>query len=135
MTEWLYIAVGGACGAMARHATNLLAARWLGESLPYGTLAVNVVGCFCIGVIAQCLAEADGSLMKGQEPPAWRSLVQHGLSVGFLGGLTTFSAFGLQTVKLAEQQQFLAASGNVLLNLALGLTAVWLGAVVVRTIS
>lgn len=135
MTDWLYIAAGGACGAVARHATNLVAARWLGESLPYGTLAVNVVGCFCIGIAAQCLANADASRPADAAAPGWQSFLQHGFSVGFLGGLTTFSAFGLQTVRLAEKGQFLEASGNILLNVALGLAAVALGMALVRTVS
>jgi len=111
------VAIGGALGSVARYlAVNGLAA-WLGRAFPYGTLAVNVVGSFLMGVALTLLVQ------RGLLGEPWRA----GLMAGVLGGFTTFSAFAGETLVLAQQRPG-AAALNIGLHLALCLAAVWLGA-------
>ena len=84
---------------------------------PYGTLAVNAAGCLVIGLVAG-YAEARQPL--GSEAQGF-------LVVGVLGGFTTFSAFGIDTIRLIRDSAYLAASANVVLQVAIGLTAVIIG--------
>jgi CrcB protein len=88
--------------------------------IPYGTLTVNVAGCFLIGLIAG-LAETRQLLGEGT-----RALVV----VGLLGGFTTFSAFGYETITMVREGHMVAAAANAGLQIALGLTAVWIGVTV-----
>ena len=88
-----------------------------GSGFPYGTLAVNAVGCFLIGLVVG-FAEAHKPLSPE---------VQAFLVIGVLGGFTTFSAFGMDTIRLFRDHAYLAGSANVLLQLAIGLTAVVVG--------
>jgi len=128
MRDILFIAVGGSLGALARHFTNLAAARWLGTSFPYGTLAVNVVGCFIIGVVAQLLANFDSVSPSANATNDLRhSLLRHGIAVGFLGALTTFSSLGLETWRLGGAGEGTAAAVNIVANFLLGILAVRLG--------
>lgn len=90
---------------------------------PYGTLSVNLIGCFFIGIISTILTE----YCKGASP--YISLL---LTVGFLGGLTTFSSFGNETVLLLRTGDITAAFLNVALNTLGGLLAVWLGIIAVK---
>lgn len=109
----LLVAVGGAAGCVARYLASLGAAAAFGTSFPFGTLAVNVVGCLAIGVI--------GRLAVGPTAVAepWRLT----LMVGFLGGLTTFSSFGLETFALAEAGRWGLAILYALASNVLGLAA------------
>lgn len=118
----LAVAIGGAIGSVARHLVSVWAAERLGAHFPYGTLVVNVVGCFIIGVFMTVTTE------RLIISPYWRLLV----SVGFLGGLTTFSSFGFETLRLIEDADFIPAFYNILLNVLLGLAATWLGIVMAR---
>jgi CrcB protein len=113
----LAVAVGGALGSVARYGVGLAVQRALGASFPWGTLAVNVVGCFLIGVVLHAADE------RGGIAPTTRLF----LATGLLGGFTTFSAFGLETFLLARGRDLLVASANVGASVALGLAAVWLG--------
>lgn len=116
---WIAVAVGGALGSMARHGVNLLAQRrWPSLQLPLGTLIVNVVGCVVIGLLAGLVA-AD---RVGMRTP-WREFV----FVGILGGFTTFSSFGLDTIVLARSASPSLAVWNVAAQLGLGLAAVYGG--------
>lgn len=92
---------------------------------PYGTLSVNLIGCFLIGIISTVLTE----YCKGASP--YVSLL---LTVGFLGGLTTFSSFGNETMLLLRAGDIASAFLNVALNTLGGLLAVWLGIVLVKLI-
>jgi CrcB protein len=116
---WMAIAVGGALGAMARHAVNHLAlSAWLTTRLPAGIIIVNLTGCFVIGLLAGLLA-ADRIALR-----------VHGrefVFVGLLGGYTTFSAFGLDTFVLARTQPIGYALLNIGVQVIGGLLAVWLG--------
>ena len=118
----LAIALGGAVGALARYGTVVGLGRWLGFGFPWGTLAVNVAGCFAVGVLATAFAERS----------ALSPELRLALLVGLLGGFTTFSAFGLETWRLLEDAQPGRALANALGSVAAGLVAVGAGAAVAR---
>ena len=119
---WIAVAVGGAFGSMARHGVNqIVARRWPTLPFPLATLIVNVVGCLVIGLLAGLIA-AD---RIGMRTP-WRELV----FVGILGGFTTFSSFGLDTIVLARSPSPSLAVWNVAAQLGLGLAAVYGGLIV-----
>src|SRR5687768_3806404 len=91
---WIAIAVGGAFGAVARHAVNhVVHAQWLSTRFPAGIVVVNISGCFVIGLLAGLIASDRIALRLH-----WREFV----FVGILGGFTTFSTFGLDTYLLAR---------------------------------
>jgi CrcB protein len=123
-TSFLLVAVGGALGACARYALSLLAASALGTLLPWGTLIVNVLGCACAGVMLHVLAP-----LATNDPK--RLLVV----VGFLGGLTTFSAFGIETLSLLRDGRVPAALANIALSVLLALAATWTGHALARATS
>jgi CrcB protein len=112
------IAAGGALGAVARYVLSGWVQQASGSAtFPIGTLAVNVLGCFVIGVLSQ-LAESRGLLT-----PRSRAF----LVVGILGGFTTFSSFANESMNLLRADEGLAAALNVGGSVVLGLLAVWLG--------
>ena len=117
----LLIATFGAIGAVARYLVTSLCVRWFGVGFPAGTLAVNVIGCFLLGLLVFLLD-------AGSLPDSWRMP----LAIGFLGSLTTFSTFGYDTFVLVEASKWQAALLNVGSNLALGLAAVWAGVYIGR---
>lgn len=120
----LTVAVGGAIGAVTRYLVSHWAAERFGAHFPYGTLIVNAAGCFFIGLFMTLTTE------RLIASPYWRLLV----AVGFLGGLTTFSSFGYETLRLVKDANLLGAFQNIALNVILGLGATWLGIVAARTI-
>lgn len=111
------VAVGGATGAVLRFGVNELFQRrgWYG--LPLATLSVNVMGCFLAGLVIVWLES------RGAQTPFWRAL----LMVGFLGGLTTFSALGLELWQLLRAGRVDLFLGLSMFNLFLGVIAVMLG--------
>ena len=112
------VGAGGLIGAVGRYLVGTWAQGLVGSSsFPLGTLVVNVVGCLLIGILAG-LAETREVL--GEQ-------VRVFLVVGVLGGFTTYSAFGYETVTLLRSGDALAAIANVGLQLAVGLAAVWVG--------
>jgi fluoride exporter len=119
MTIYLWIGLGSALGGMARYWSSGLIAVQFGGSFPFGTLFVNVLGSFLIGVIAT-LTAPDGRFFVGSE-------MRQFLMFGILGGYTTFSSFSFQTFELARDGEWLRAGGFVILSVALCLFAVWLG--------
>ena len=127
MAAYLWIALGGALGSMARYGCSGLAARWFGESFPWGTLIINVLGSLVIGFFAT-LTGPGGRVLAA---PDMRQFVM----VGLCGGYTTFSAFSLQTLNLMRDGNWLAATGNTLGSVTLCLLAVWLGAVTAQAIN
>lgn len=111
------IAIAAALGALLRYGTVLLTTRYFGDSFPIGTLLVNLVGCFVIGLAHVAL----------ESKPQSEWLIRHGLMIGLLGSLTTFSAFSLDTMKQLQSGQLVPAAANVLLSVVGCLAAVWLG--------
>ena len=116
---YLWVALGGALGSVARYGCSVLAARWMGSGFPWATLFVNVAGSFAIGLLA-ALVTADGRPTLGADARAF-------FMVGILGGFTTFSSFSLETLNLAHNGAIGAAGLNVALSIVLCLAAVWLG--------
>ncbi len=121
MLTYFWIAIGGALGSVARYGCSSLAARLVGETFPWGTLAVNVVGSFVIGFFA-VLTGPDGRIIVA---PDARQFVM----VGICGGYTTFSSFSLQTLNLVRDGDMAGAALNVVASVVACLAAVWLGAV------
>jgi CrcB protein len=116
---WIAVAVGGALGSLARHGVNsLLQARSLAVQFPVGTLAVNLFGCLVIGLVAGLLA-SDRLVLRTPS----REFVFGGL----LGGFTTFSSFGLETLLLARGDSAGQATLNVAAQVLGGLVAAWCG--------
>jgi fluoride exporter len=112
------VALGSALGGLARYFVSGFVGRRIGETFPWGTLAVNVSGAFAIGV----LAAAAGREVIFDAPEPWLFAV-----VGLLGSYTTVSSFSLQTLALLRDGQRLHAAANVALSLGLCLAAVALG--------
>ncbi|MCX6080121.1 MAG: fluoride efflux transporter CrcB [Chloroflexi bacterium] len=118
MLNILLVGLGGALGSIARYLTS----GWVQTTsksinFPFGTLTVNLIGCFVIGFLAQ-LAESRGIFTS--ESRAF-------IFVGILGGFTTFSSFGNETMNLARAGDSWIALANLGANVMLGLLAVWLG--------
>jgi CrcB protein len=116
----IYVAIGGALGSVSRY----LLGNWIQTAsrsvdFPYGTLAVNLLGCFVIGFLSQ-LAEA-----RGVFTPEARALI----FIGILGGFTTFSSFANETYNLFSAGESFNAFANICANVILGLILVWLGRV------
>jgi CrcB protein len=119
MGAWIAVAIGGAFGSLARHGVNhVVQTRWLTLRFPAGTVAVNLAGCLVIGLLAGLIA--SNRLALGLY---WREFI----FVGVLGGFTTFSTFGLDTLTLAQSHSTTYAVLNVALQVIGGLLAVWAG--------
>ncbi|HAS6203959.1 fluoride efflux transporter CrcB [Vibrio vulnificus] len=112
-----FIALGGAFGACSRYLVSELCVVLLGRGFPYGTLTVNVVGSFIMGLL---IAAFESELLV-TEP--WRQII----GLGFLGALTTFSTFSMDNVLLMQQGAFFKMGLNVVLNVTLSITAAWVG--------
>lgn len=112
-----FIALGGAFGACSRYLVSELCVMLLGRGFPYGTLTVNVIGSFMMGLL---VAAFETELLP-QVP--WRQVV----GLGFLGALTTFSTFSMDNVLLLQQGAFFKMGLNILLNVILSVSAAWLG--------
>lgn len=123
MRELIFVAIGGAVGAVCRYALSSGTHRLLGDGFPYGTLLVNVLGCLAIGVAAEA---------SRAYPDSFTILHQRGIAVGYLGALTTFSTFGFETLRRFEQGEWGIAFGNIAANLLIGLAAVAFGLTVGR---
>ena len=113
----ILVGIGGLFGSVLRYLVAVFFARQAASTFPYGTFVVNLAGCFFIGVVF-ALSE-KGNLIS----PEWRIL----LTTGFCGGFTTFSAYGLQTVVLADGGILWIAVLNVVVSNAVGLALVWIG--------
>jgi len=119
MRTYIWIAVGGALGTIARFWLSGVAARLVGETFPWGTLVVNVTGSFIIGFFA-ALTGPGGRVYVGS---AGRQFVMFGIC----GGYTTFSSFSLQTLNLMNDGEWAQAGVNMGLSLGLCLIAAWAG--------
>ena len=122
LTSLLQVALGGAIGASARYLTNVAATRYIGREFPWGTITVNLVGSFLMGVLVVVLARKGGN--------AYVPL----LMTGILGGYTTFSAFSLDAFYLYERGQVWLAGLYVTATIVLGLLALLGGILTTRAI-
>lgn len=116
LRDVLLVAGGGAIGAVARHAVNLLCSGLLGDRFPWGTFTVNVLGCFLLGLLLHYASVTDSI----------SDAAKLMLGTGVLGALTTFSTFGVQTIQVWQRSPVLGVL-NVAANLIVGLLAVTLG--------
>ena len=120
MTRVFLIGVGGFLGSVARYTLSGTIQGFVrSETFPFGTLAVNILGCFAVGLVSY-LAEARG---------AFTADTRAFIVVGFIGGFTTFSAFGNETINLFRDAERWLGSLNVVAHVVLGLGAVWAGRV------
>ncbi|MFT6284182.1 MAG: CrcB protein [Arenicella sp.] len=121
-TVYIFIALGGATGACLRYFLSQLMLQWFGKGFPFGTLLVNIVGSFFLGFLYSLLEH--GQL----ETALWRTTI----GIGFLGALTTFSTFSVDTLMLFQQGLWFKAALNVTLNILCCLFAAWLGTQLVK---
>lgn len=123
MYHLVIVAAGGAVGASLRHLTGLAAMRLLGVNFPWGTLAVNIVGSFAMGVFIELLARRFGASNE----------LRLFVATGLLGGFTTFSAFSLDVAVLWERGAAGTAAGYVLVSVIGAILALFAGLWVART--
>ncbi len=123
----LIVFVGAGIGGVLRHLVNLSAARWLGIDFPWGTLAVNIVGSFVMGVLAGYFAFRAGQ--PGMQE--WRLF----LTTGVLGGFTTFSAFSLDLALLYERGALGTTAVYGLASVVISVSALFLGLFLVRSLA
>lgn len=118
----IYLGIFGGLGCVARYVVSGWVYSLAGKSLPYGTLAVNVIGSLLLGLIM------EGSLRSTLLSPELR----FGMTVGFMGGFTTFSTFSYETVRLLEEGSLVAAGANVLLHVTVCVAAALIGIYLAR---
>lgn len=115
--DWLFVGAGGFVGSVSRYLIYIWFMNRNLTSFPWATMLVNILGCFAIGLMSGFVERTV---------PDHRLLFLAG-SVGFLGGFTTFSAFGLDTLQLFKNQGFPIALANVVASVFIGVLAVWIG--------
>ena len=116
MERFFWIRLAGAAGTGTRYLIALWAAQRFGSSFPYGTLIVNVTGCFLIAVIMQVAIATS-----------WSPTLRSALTIGYIGGLTTYSSFNYETTRLLQDGAPVVAALNAIVTLVGCVTAGWLG--------
>lgn len=124
MLKLFLVLIGGGLGALARYLVTLGSVRLFGAAFPWGTLIVNLVGCFLIGVV---FALSEESLLIGSNARLF-------IMTGFLGGLTTFSSFGLESINSLSDGAISVAAMNILANNIGGLVMVFAGMFIIKFI-
>lgn len=122
MSRLFLIGLAGFIGTIGRYWLSGVVARRYGETFPLGTLLVNLIGCFLVGLLFYLLNE------RFVVNPTLRTVVL----IGFLGGFTTFSSFGLQTFTLLQDGEFGLAALNLTASNFVGLVLVWAGYTLAR---
>jgi len=122
--NYLLVLIGGSIGSVARYGTGVLAGRWLGLNYPWGTLAVNLIGGFLMGVLVGVLARTGGSENT-------RLL----LGIGVLGGFTTFSSFSLDAVTMIERGDWTSAILYALISVIGSVLALFAGLYLIRAVA
>jgi CrcB protein len=120
----VYIGVFGAFGCLSRFWVSGWVYALIGRGLPYGTLAVNVIGSLLLGLLM------EGGLRSAVLPAD----IRMGITTGFMGGFTTFSTFSYETVRLLEDGSMIAAGANILLNVTVSVVFAGLGIFLARQI-
>jgi CrcB protein len=123
MTKVLLVAVGGAAGSVARYLVGAAALRWIGPGWPWGTMTVNIVGGFLMGLLTGWLA-----LKAAGQQETLRVL----LGVGILGGFTTFSAFSLDGALMIERRAYGQAFSYTAASVLIALAALFAGLYLAR---
>jgi fluoride exporter len=121
MERFLWICLAGAAGTGSRYLVSLWAVQRFGSAFPYGTLIVNLVGCFAIAFVVHAAAMLS-----------WSPVVRSAITVGFIGGLTTYSSFNYETTALIERGTLGAAALNAVATIGGAFAAGWLGLIVAR---
>ena len=124
MQQVFLIALGGSLGAVARYSLSTIVYHTTNEFFPWGTLVVNLTGCFLIGVFTQLFETAI-------IPSEWRSSI----TIGFIGAYTTFSTYSFETLNLLREGEFGRASLNIIASNLLGLLLVVAGIYSARAIT
>lgn len=124
MQKYIFIAIGGALGSMARYWVGTTVAGKLGTKFPYGTFVINITACLIIGFSLTLLSK------RAELNPAWRFLIP----VGFIGAYSTFSTYEWETLSTIRSGAFLMALLYAISSLVLGLIAVWGGSVLAEVI-
>jgi fluoride exporter len=134
--DCLCVAVGGAIGSLMRYAVGVAAGQLFGKSFPWGTLIVNVAGCFVMGIVVKLLLDLEAHSPDAITPAIRSQLAiwHKAVAVGFLGGLTTFSTFGADTLRQLTGGQVTTSIANVVANVALSLLAVWIGMAIMQAV-
>ena len=127
MSHFLVVFLGAGLGGALRHGVNLACARACGMAFPWGTLVVNILGCFAMGAIAGWLAFRAGE--------GWSQPVRLFLTTGILGGFTTFSAFSLDAVVLWERGGVTLAAAYVGASVGLSVAGLVAGLGLVRALT
>lgn len=123
MERVFWICVAGAAGTGARYLIAIWAAQRLGSAFPYGTLIVNLIGCFVIA-----------ALMHAALTLGWSPTLRAAVTIGFVGGLTTYSSFNYETMRLFDEGAPGLAAMNLAVTLLGGLMAGWLGLMAAREV-
>lgn len=124
MHHWLFIALGGAMGALGRYAFSNAVNHWWQLSFPLATLVVNAIGSFAMGIMYVLIVDHQ------HLSPEWRSIVM----VGLLGAFTTFSTFSLETVVLIQRGEIVTALSYIFTSVALCVVATWLAITICKTL-
>jgi fluoride exporter len=125
MPTVLWVAAGGAIGSALRYSVNVWSGRTLGADFPWATLIVNVVGCFCMGMLIGAIA------LKLSVTNDMRAF----LTTGILGGFTTFSAFSLDFAALIERKAYMPAMVYGAASVVLSLAAIFVGLAIARSLA
>lgn len=123
--KYLWVAFGGALGAVSRYVLDVWIYQRLGTVFPYGTFVINISGCFLIGLVLTFLDVRTGM------SSAWR----YAIPIGFIGAYTTFSTFEFETFRAAQAGQPGIGFLNIALSVIVGYLAVWLGVLAGKVIA
>lgn len=123
MERFFWICLAGAAGTGARYLVAVWAAQRFGSGFPYGTLIVNLVGCFAIAAV-----------MHAALLMSWSPTVRSAITIGFIGGLTTYSSFNYETTRLLEEGALAAAAVNATATIAGAFAAGWLGVICAKQV-
>jgi CrcB protein len=123
MERFVWICLGGAAGTGARYLIALWAAQRFGSAFPYGTLVVNLLGCFAIAAVMHTAATLS-----------WSATLRSAITIGFIGGLTTYSSFNYETSRLLEEGAVSSAMVNAVATILGALLAGWLGMLSARLV-